>query len=248
MLREDFSKAIGKEVRDIYGRNLGRCIGFTVDLSGNLRTIGVELGTSFQEYPADRLLAGREEDGIVTIPDWKADSRRVGMEKGVLEKRINALTKMLEAGEISQKVYDDMYKGLMTIRASHEQLSRDLVRRLDALEENDDKINTFLARVKLQGVSEEISEQAVKWTADFCVAMKSMNESERVGINEILDLVSEESASTPAIASPSEGLATEELMEAHLTQAEPEQEEEIRSEEEEQRPAGSLRSLGSSDV
>ncbi|MDA4123097.1 MAG: CdvA-like protein [Thaumarchaeota archaeon] len=242
---EDPASAIGKDVKDIYGRDLGRCIGYTVDLSGNLRTIGVELGTAFQEYPADRISLASDDEGIVTMPEWKADSRRVGMEKGILDKRLGALTKMLEAGEISQRVYDEMHKGLMAIRVTHEQLSRELVKRLDSLEDSDDTINAFLAKVKLQGVSEELTERAVKWTADFCVAMKSMNERERIDINEILDMVTAESASPMEPIPSSDQSGNEEPIGQAGVHSEPEVEAEAPPE---RTPGlGSSRSFGSSE-
>lgn len=185
---EDPSSCIGRNVKDSYGRELGRCIGYNVDMAGNISSLGVETGSVFTEYPSDWVVSVKED--VVIMPEWKVDAKRFGLERGVFEKRVNALNEMLMKGEISQKVFDQMSGGLAAVRETHDSLSERLIRRLEELEEMDDRLNIFLAKVKLQGVSEEIGETAVKWTSDYCIAMKSMNESERVEIKDVLDLVS----------------------------------------------------------
>jgi len=242
MQLQDPASSIGTRVRDIYGRDVGLCVGYAVDLAGNVKMIGIEQGTIFSEYPAD-YIASIGEEGLVIMPEWKAESRRVGMAKGVLDKRVDALGRMLRAGEISRKVYDQMNGNLMEVRQTHEELSRALVKRLEELEANEDKISTFLAKVKMQGASGEIGQVAVKWTADFCAAMRGIDENERAEIAETLDLITDES--TPAEQEPIEEVSQAESTEIESAIQEQVTEQEAPVEESDAVVSPSLRSLGS---
>lgn len=192
MEKEDFSQAIGRQVKDVYGRQLGKCIGFSVELDGSPRSIGVQAGPDFVEFPA-AAVQSIEEEAVVVIPEWKIRSRSLGLDKGVFERRMSALNAMLRNGEISQRAYDEMTKGIAGMEQKQEQFIESLARRLKELDDLDGKIEMFLARVRLQGLSEELSEDAVRWTSDYCTAMKLMDGRERDEINEIMELVSKDS-------------------------------------------------------
>jgi len=188
MSLDDPSGWVNKPVRDIYGRNLGRSVGYTVDPSGKVIAFGVDHGLTFVEYPADRVVTA-EKAGITILPAWKAESKRVGIEKGALEKKVGSLSTLLERGEISRKIYEEKMGSILEAK---EQLTPTLLKRLEEIEAEGDRIESFLANVKLHGLSQEIGEVTVRKIAEYCDTMTSMNEREKTEITELLEMVEKE--------------------------------------------------------
>ena len=239
---DDPTTLIGRAVRDVYGRDLGRCVGFTVDLGGKVSAVGVQSGLWFYEYPVDCIVSN-DKDAVV-MPEWKMQARRFGLEKGTLEKRMKALNALLSKGEISHKVYDDLAGSLSPALEGHERLADLLVRRLEELEEVDDRISSFMARVMLEGVSEELKQDVVKRITDYCMSAKLMNGSEKLDLTGALDLIRKEPVGQPSVEGEGEEPeVTRDQMVQHRRVSDTDDEDDPGEESESQVAVGSLRSL-----
>ncbi|MGA2665481.1 MAG: CdvA-like protein [Nitrososphaerales archaeon] len=240
---DDPSALIGRAVRDVYGRDLGKCVGFTLDLGAKVSAIGVQSGLWFYEYPAD-CITSNEKD-VVVMPEWKMHARRFGLERGTLDKRMKALNALLSKGEISHRVYDDLSRTLSPALEGHERLADLLERRLEELEDVDDKISSFMARVMLEGVSEELKQDVVKRITDYCMSAKLMNGSEKLDLTGALDVIRKEPvAQHPVEDEEEQPEVTRDQMVQHGRGSATDNEDDAREEaEESQVAAGSLRSL-----
>ncbi|MGA2666026.1 MAG: hypothetical protein ABSF83_13890 [Nitrososphaerales archaeon] len=184
----DSLATVGIPVRDVYGREMGDFSGYTLDLSGNIMTIGVESRGSLFELPSSRIASAKKKE-VVIFPDWKAEASASGFETDVLEAKWKSLAKMLESGEINRKVYEEMSERFVGPRERLEALLQKIDGRLDELQHHDDEIDLFLTKVRLQ--SEDPLSTAPSYGAvrERCEAMKSTNESERKDLRSVQDLI-----------------------------------------------------------
>ena len=183
-MRDDSTGWVGKKVEDIYGRKLGRAVGLVFDLSGEVASIGVEEAGSFHEVDAERVVS--DSDKIEVMPEWKADSRRTGMQGASLERRLQALAGMAETKGVSRESYDSLYAALMGVRATHGNLRSKILQRLEDLEREDKLIAYFLIRVELGFLAGETSEETYNLTTSECDAIKEANAKETADIRRTL--------------------------------------------------------------
>jgi len=184
----DSLATVGVPVRDPYGREIGEFSGYTLDLSGNVMTIGVESRGSLFEFPSNRIASAKKKE-VVILPDWKVEASESGFETSVLETKLKGLAKMLESGEITRKVYDEMSQRFVAPRERLDALLQKIDGRLDELQHHDDEIDLFLTRVRLQ--SDDLLGTAPSFAAikERCEAMKSTNESERRDLRSVQNLI-----------------------------------------------------------
>src|ERR1700741_2370666 len=108
---------IGKKVRDVYGRDLGRAVGAVFDVTGQMKSIGVEGEDKLMTVLPEQVTW--DKDGLVVIPQWKLEARHVGLENGVLTRRISALTRMMQEKRISRVLADDLSAKYSQIQKSY---------------------------------------------------------------------------------------------------------------------------------
>lgn len=187
MENADSPKWVGKSVRDIYGRRLGRVIGITFELGGKMVSIGVEHGGLLVEINPDRITSDREE--IVIIPEWKLEARYVGLDRGGLTKRLSALTKMVNEKRISQELSKDILDRLSSVQKSQDVVIARTKARLDDLKRADSEIDGFVSLVTLQHLAGEMASEEYEFTISQCDGMKDMNEREVLDIRQALGMV-----------------------------------------------------------
>ena len=176
----DSPKWVGKSVRDIYGRRLGRVIGITFDLGGKIVSVGVEQGGLLVEINPDRVTSDREE--IVIIPEWKLEARYVGLDRGGLTKRLSALTRMVNENRISQELSKDILDRLSSIQKSRDVVVARTTAKLDDLKLADKEIDGFVSLVTLQHLAGEMASGDYEFTMSQCQGMKAVNEREILDI------------------------------------------------------------------
>jgi hypothetical protein len=180
MTEGDVSGWVGKPVIDTYGRRLGRAVGLVFDLSGEVVLVGVEQAGSFRELRADMVVSDFEE--LRVMPEWKADSKRVGIEGASLERRLTALAEMVEDKEISQESYETLHAKLMDVRATQDEVFQRILIRLDSLEREDESMSVFVSMIKLEFNAGEMSEESYNLTMVECEEIKVANAKERAEI------------------------------------------------------------------
>jgi len=177
---------LGKSVEDLYGRNVGVVVGFSLKTSGDVDSIGVDGGSGyFTEIKSGRLLF--HEQALVVVPMWKAEVTRITGEISVLRRRIAALQSLGKDpgadASISPVQYGQLrtqYEGRVAkIQESSEKLLLDIKSRMDELDHQDETLAMFLVNVNIQYRSGEISESSFGVISDQCGAMKVRNTKER---------------------------------------------------------------------
>ena len=186
---------LGKSAEDLYGRQVGVVVGFTLKTNGDVESVGLDQGSgAFTEVKAGRLLL--HEEALVVIPAWKADVARITGETGVLRKRISALRE-LERGSKESGASSGQYEQLRAqyeariakIEESSEKLLQEITSRTDEIAQQDETIAKFLVNVNIQFMSGEISEASFGIVSDHCAAMKARSEKERQDLATSLSLL-----------------------------------------------------------
>jgi hypothetical protein len=177
---------VGKEVKDIYGRRLGRAVGMIFEVGGKISSVGVEDGDLLTRVNPDRVTSDGEE--LVLIPEWMLESRNVGLDRGGLTKRFSALSLMVSERRISQRLSKDVFSKLSTIQKSHEAVLARTMTRLEDLARADTEIDDFVALVTLQHMAGEMSTESFDFTLAECDKIKAINGREVLDIRRTLGM------------------------------------------------------------
>jgi len=174
---------LGRQADDLYGRQVGVVVGFSLKTNGDVESVGLDQGSgSLAEVKASRLLLN--EQALVVIPAWKADVARVTGETAVLRKRISALMELERdpAGAASGQ-YRQLRAQYEARVAKTEESSENILQamkgRMEEIDQQDETIAKFLVNVNIQFRSGEISEASFGAMSDRCTAMKARNVKER---------------------------------------------------------------------
>jgi hypothetical protein len=163
LLAKDVRLFIGKSIADLYGRILGRVVGFSVDIKNEVTSVEVELGGGeFSSFPCSQISVG--DGSIVFIPAWKSNSNAFSEEYTSTLQRIRVLQELYGRGEISQEIFEEFSKqheGILndmeTRRSTLIATLKDEVERLNAKIK---ELQTFIANIKVEHLTGDIDDQA----------------------------------------------------------------------------------------
>ena len=194
MRAEALEKLVDRPVKDSYGRYVGFVVGFSVDTSGELKSIGVDQGNGeFTEYPSKRIVS--TSDGFVVIPGWRVECDSLGKEIDGVKRRAKALQDLAREGEIPRPIYEDMMSKYSSeaskIQGSYKSLAESMVVRIGELEGQKETLERFLVDIKVQFRAGEIDEAAYKVASDSCEAMQTRNAQETEDLSRMLKTVIE---------------------------------------------------------
>lgn len=194
MRAEALEKLVDRPVKDSYGRYVGFVVGFSVDTSGELKTIGVDQGNGeFTEYPNNRVVSTSE--GFMLIPAWKVECDSLNKEIDGVRKRAKALQDLAREGEIPRTIFDEMIKKYSDeaskIQGSYKSLAEGMVVRIGELEGQRESLERFLVEIKVQYRSGEIDEAAFNVASDSCRSMMERNSQEMEDLSRMLKAATE---------------------------------------------------------
>ena len=194
MRAEALEKLVDRPVKDSYGRYVGFVVGFSVDTSGELKSVGVDQGNGeFSEYPNNRIVS--TADGFVLIPAWKVECDSLGKEIDGVKRRAKALQDLAREGEIPRSLYEEMMTKYQDeaskVQGSYKSLAEGMVVRVGELEGQRESLDRFLVNIKVQFRAGEIDEAAFKVAADSCQAMQKRNTQEMEDLGKMLKSVTE---------------------------------------------------------
>jgi hypothetical protein len=199
MRAEALEKLVNKPVKDTYGRYVGFVVGFSVDTSGELKSVGVDQGNGeFTEYPNERIVS--TADGFVVIPSWRVECDSLGKEIDGVKRRAKALQDLAREGEVPRTLFEEMIgkyqEEAAKIQASYKSLAESMAVRIGELEGQKESLDRFLVEVKVQFRAGEIDEGAYKVAADSCQAMQTRNSQEMAELGKMLKAATEPLPST----------------------------------------------------
>jgi len=194
MRAEALEKLVDKPVKDSYGRYVGFVVGFSVDTSGELKTVGVDQGNGeFSEYPSERIVS--TADGFMVIPSWRVECDSLGREVDGVRRRAKALQELAKEGEIPRPLYEEKMtkynEEAAKIQGNYKSLSEGMVVRMGELEEQRENLDRFLVDIKVQFRAGEIDEAAYKVASESCQAMQTRNSQEMSELTKMLKAVTE---------------------------------------------------------
>jgi CdvA-like coiled-coil domain len=200
MRAEVLEKLVDRPVKDTYGRYVGFVVGFSVDTSGDLKSVGVDQGNGeFTEYPSKRLVS--TADGFVVIPEWRAECDSLGKEIDGVRRRVKALQDLARDGEIPRTLYDEMMGKYSDegsrIQGSYKSLAENMVVRVGELEGQRETLDRFLVDIKVQFRAGEIDEAAYKVASESCMSMQKRNSQEMEDLSRMLKAATEPLAQQP---------------------------------------------------
>ncbi|MDE1854161.1 MAG: CdvA-like protein [Thaumarchaeota archaeon] len=194
MRSEALEKLVDRPVKDTYGRYVGFVVGFSVDTSGELKSVGVDQGNGeFTEYPSHRVVS--TADGFVVVPAWRVECDSLGKEIDGVRRRAKALQDLAREGEIPRTLFDEMMgkysDEASKIQGSYKSLAEGMVVRIGELEGQRESLDRFLVEVKVQFRAGEIDEAAYKVAAESCQAMLKKNSQEMEDLGKMLKAATE---------------------------------------------------------
>ena len=194
MRAEALEKLVDRPVKDTYGRYVGFVVGFSVDTSGDLKSVGVDQGNGeFTEYPSDRVVSTAE--GFVLIPAWRVECDGLGKDIDGVKRRAKALQELAREGEVPRTMFDEMMSRYSDeaakIQGQYKSLAEGMVVRIGELEGQRESLDRFLVNVKVQYRAGEIDESAYKVAVDCCQAMQKRNSQETEDHGKMLKAVTE---------------------------------------------------------
>ncbi len=199
MRAEALEKLVDRPVKDTYGRYVGFVVGFSVDTSGDLKSVGVDQRNGdFTEYPSERIVS--TADGFVLIPAWRVECDKLGKEIDAVRRRAKALQDLAREGEIPRTLYDEMMgkysDEASKVQGSYKSLAEGMVVRMGELEGQRENLDRFLVDIKVQFRAGEIDETAFKVASESCQAMQKRNSQEMEDLSKMLKATTEPLAPT----------------------------------------------------
>lgn len=200
-------KLIGRPVKDLYGRWMGFAVGFSIDTSGDVKTVGVDEGRGkFIEYPGSRIIA--DKDGFIVVPGWKIEGEALTKEIEMINKRLKSLNDLAREGEIDQHLFEknspQYNERLAKMRESCNDFAARINSRVKELDEQEETMNEFLVNLKVYYRSGEMDEASFKAQIEYCNSMKARDAREREELASIMGVLSTTFSSMGASLEPEE--------------------------------------------
>ena len=159
-MNKDEVEIIGKQVKDMYGTQMGKVIGTITDIDGSIQTVGVDCGLQgLTQVPFEQLVV--QGDVVIYIPKWRLDAQRFLREKGLTIRRLKALIDIVsendEMKEDAEIIHEKYKSKLISLEEAEKQISSALGSRLEELGAQLKTVKTLLFDAKVQFKSNEIS-------------------------------------------------------------------------------------------
>ena len=160
-MNKDEVEIIGKQVKDMYGTQMGKVIGTITDIDGSIQTVGVDCGVDgLRQVPFEQLVV--QGDVVIFIPKWRLDSQRFLREKGLTLRRLKALIDIVsendEMREDAEIIHEKYKSKLSTLEEFEKEITAKLAARLEELNGQLKTVKTLLFDAKVQFKSNEISD------------------------------------------------------------------------------------------
>lgn len=183
---ENAKLRLGKSVVDSYGRQVGFLLGYSVDPSGEVTTIGVDRGADgFEEFEKDRF--GFEQETIVVTPRWDADSQGMGPNLGQVHERLAWLKQLAKQMGIPKSKVDQLIKKsdrqLHAFLQSYKLLAERMALRGFEIESQMEDLDGFVANLTVQYNAGNIDQETYEAAIEHCRAVRTRN------LREVEDLI-----------------------------------------------------------
>jgi len=180
---------LGKAVWDPYGRYVGAMVGFCIDPSGEVSSIGVDLGTEgFKEFESDRFRF--ENETVVVTPKWEAECQEISQNLGDAQERLASLKQLAKQMGIPRSKVDQLIKKsdreLYSFLQSYKLLSERMALRGFEIESQAEDLDDFVTNLTVQRDAGNIDEATYGAIIENCRALRTRNLREVEHLSETL--------------------------------------------------------------
>ncbi len=153
---------VGKQIRDEYGRQIGRVASFKVTPAGRIDGIYVEHGDGeFLSYTSDQIKV--DNDNLVISPPLKLKAKALCNEIPLIWRKDRALNELVEKKKIPPEMYDDLHR---TFEGALTQLKENAKGLVDQIDSQIDSCNKQIHELHSALINLEIEREIGRLTSD----------------------------------------------------------------------------------
>jgi len=189
---DQIEKYLGHKIKDPYGRVVGTLVSVYSDIDGVVTNVEVAFSDSdFRTVPAKRIQLTPE--GVVIIPEWKAEAIEVEQKLDRARKRYRALEELYRKGQIPVHAYDELKNKLdaqlKRLKTKVKEVRSVLKKRINELEDMVLHIEKAMTHLIVSYTAAEIGEHAFKTSIDILRQARSRAIDEKKDIERHLELI-----------------------------------------------------------
>ena len=170
--------SLGKQVKDEYGRPIGRIASFKLNPHGDVDGIFLQHGDGeFKLYPAERFKFDGAEN-ITLMSPMKARANRLCNEIPLIWRKDQALKELLEKEKVPKELYEDLHSGfegaLNQLKAEAQGILENIDKRIAECNSQIRELNSALVNLEIEkhigkiddtlyGTAIEILQQNIRW-------------------------------------------------------------------------------------
>jgi hypothetical protein len=153
---------VGKQIRDEYGRQIGRVASFKVTPAGRIDGIFVEHGDGeFLSYTSDQIKI--DNGNLVISPPLKLKAKALCNEIPLIWRKDRALNELVEKKKIPPEMYDDLHR---TFEGALTQLKDNAKGLVDEIDSQIDSCNKQIHELHSALINLEIEREIGRLTTD----------------------------------------------------------------------------------
>jgi len=176
--------SIGKQIKDEYGRTIGKATSFAVNPNGRINSIYIEQGNGkIMKCPAENLKV--EDSGIILLSRVKMEAKTLSDQIPLIWRKDQALNELLEKKKISLEVHEDLHKSFEGVlnqlkdeaKTLMENVDKETVRCAKEIKE----LNYALVNLEIEHEIGEIDEESYQTsfaTIQECIKKANTEKSE----------------------------------------------------------------------
>ncbi len=193
LMVDEVERYVGLEVKDPYGRKIGRIVALYSEVDGTVTGIELEVNEdTFTTVKADRIKI--TEDGeLQIIPEWKVEALSLIKQLDKAKRRIKALDDLYSKNEIPRHAYEEfrkrVEKSLSALKVKARDVKQMLKKRTHALEDTIIQIEKAMTALKMSYLAGELSEKGYKAAVEALRQAKDKAVEEKEDIKKILNKI-----------------------------------------------------------
>jgi len=193
LMVDEVERYIGLEVKDPYGRKVGRIVAVYSEVDGSVTGVELEVNEdTFTTIPVSRIRIN--DDGeLQIIPEWKAEALSLIKQLDKAKRRIKALDDLYSKNEIPRHAYDEFRKkverNLSMLKIKAKEVKQMLKKRTNQLEDTIIQIEKAITALKMSYLAGELSEKGYKTAIEALRQAKDKAVEEKEDIKKILSRI-----------------------------------------------------------
>ncbi|MCD6243098.1 CdvA-like protein [Candidatus Bathyarchaeota archaeon] len=146
--------SLGKQVKDEYGRPIGKIASFQLNPHGQVDGIFIQHGDGeFKRYPAEQLKFDRS-DTVILLSPIKAKGNRLCNEIPLIWRKDQALKELLENNKVPQELYEGLHNSfegaLNQLKAEAQAVIEKIDKRIVECNEQIKELNSALINLEIE--------------------------------------------------------------------------------------------------